>query len=164
MKDHADRFAGERFGCGDGVYGGVFPVCIPVLFGKIEETTKFFVASRVVARRGSVYESLRTACYRNSIHETTHLSLSIEMKCFPSNPAKAEIDMVRLTYPFLINASAPRRTAGWLRNRRPDESIIFAKVVLFVAWFSSFMRTRGSDGYEDCCRGDVENALDPELS
>jgi hypothetical protein len=48
-----------------------------------------------------------------------------------------------------------------LRNRRPDESIIFAKVV-FVAWFSSFMRTRGSGGYEDCCRGDIENALDPE--
>jgi hypothetical protein len=55
----------------------------------------------------------------------THLSLSMEMKCLPSNPARAEIDMVRLTHPFLMNASAPIRTAGWFRNRRPES--IFAQ-------------------------------------
>ena len=61
-----------------------------------------------------------------NIENLTHLSLSMEMKCLPSNPANAEIDMERLTHPFLTSASAPRRTAGWLRNRRVDESI-FAK-------------------------------------
>lgn len=62
---------------------------------------------------------------------STHLSLSIEMKCLPSNPAKAEIDMARFTVPFLMKASAPRRTAGWLRNRRLDESI-FADITVMI--------------------------------
>ena len=48
----------------------------------------------------------------------------MEMKCFPSNPDKAEIDILRLTHPYFMNVSAPMRTAGWFKSRKLDESIL----------------------------------------
>jgi hypothetical protein len=72
--------------------------------------------------------------------QLSYLNLSMEIKCFPSRPDNAEMDMARFAQPFLTKISAARRIDGWFANRRDANMVLMLR--LRMEWNESMHRAR----------------------